>query len=55
MKAEIHLNGTLAVQLRPETDIEKLVLTQMAELAERGKKVKLERFPNGVVEVSVEK
>lgn len=54
MKVEIHLNGCMNIELKPEDEIQSLVLARMAEGAKSGKKVTLEAKDDRVV-VSVEK
>ena len=41
MKVELHINGSLQVQLIPETPTETLVLNEMRERAGKGKAAKL--------------
>jgi len=41
VKTEEHLNGSIQVILIPETPIEQLILSSMAEGASRGKAVRL--------------
>ncbi len=57
MKVELHLNGSLTIELRPENEIERLVLEKMAEGAKAGKSVTLSQAPTSgeLVRVSVEK
>lgn len=55
MKVEIHVNGSLVLELQPETDIERMVLSEMAAGADRGKKVTLFNDEHGAVKVAVEK
>ena len=41
MKVELHINGSHQVILIPETKVEKAVLEQMGEAAEKGRAVRL--------------
>ena len=60
MKVELHINGSNQIQLKPETTMEKALLSEMLTAAGKGKVVTLQLLPNpgeygdGVV-VSVEK
>jgi hypothetical protein len=54
MKVEIHVNGSLVLELQPETDIERMVLAEMAAGADRGKKVSLSQNEQATVKVAVE-
>ncbi len=42
MKVELHINGTHEIILKPETEIERLVLSTMAESAEKGRTVTIQ-------------
>ena len=55
MKVELRINGSLILRMQPETDIERLVLTEMAAGAERGKKVLLADAQDEWYSVAVEK
>jgi hypothetical protein len=52
---EIHLNGKIQIELRPETPIESLVLSEMLEGAAKGKAVTLTSGGDGRYLVAVEK
>lgn len=54
MKIELHINGRVNVDLTPETEIEKVVVSEMQEAASKGKAVKIESV-GGAMRVSVEK
>jgi hypothetical protein len=41
MKVELHINGRYEIELRPETDIERAVVKEMAARAEKGQPVTL--------------
>lgn len=42
MKVELHLNGIHEIILKPETEIERLILSTMAESAEKGRAVTMQ-------------
>jgi hypothetical protein len=52
---EIRINGSLQVELHPETPIEKLVLEEMASGAMRGKSVTMSVAEDGKYLVGVER
>lgn len=45
MIVELHINGKLAVELIPQSDIEHLVMEQMLSGASKGKAVTLRKMP----------
>lgn len=55
MQIELHINGKLQVELRPETPIESLVLAEMLDGAAKGKAVTLTTGESGGYFMAVEK
>lgn len=49
MTFELHVNGTLQVELKPEGPVEKLILEEMVERAAKGAPVALAVSEGGVV------
>ena len=42
MKVELHVNGSLQVWLKPETELERAILAEMHESATKGRAIKLD-------------
>jgi len=46
MKVALHVNGSIEIELQPESEIERLVLSEMAARAARGQAVGLSSVAN---------
>lgn len=42
MKVELHVNGSLQVWLKPETELERAILSEMHESATKGRAIKFD-------------
>jgi hypothetical protein len=54
MKVELHINGTLNLILKPETNLESTLVREMIDGAAKGKAVRIAESPEAMI-VSVEK
>ena len=55
MKVELHINGRYEIELAPENDLERVMLTEMAERANKGQPISFALAKENRCRVGVEK